>query len=68
MSDIFISYSSSDRERVKPVVDALLQKNWSVWWDPVIRPGEIWSRVIDAALAEARCVLVLWSTSSIQSD
>ena len=68
MSDIFISYSSADRERVRPLAEALRKKGWSIWWDPVIRPGEIWSRVIDAALADARCVLVLWSTSSTQSD
>jgi len=49
VSDIFVSYSSADRERVKPLVDTLLKKDWSIWWDRTIRPGETWDQVIEAA-------------------
>ena len=68
MSDIFISYASLDRPRVKPLVDALQQHGWSVWWDRTILPGSTWDDVIERALADARCVIVLWSRASIQSD
>jgi formylglycine-generating enzyme required for sulfatase activity len=68
MSDIFISYANEDRPRVKPLVDALAQRGWSVWWDRSILPGKRFEEVIDRALAEARCVIVLWSRASIQSD
>lgn len=68
MSDIFISYASADRPRVKPLVDALVKIGWSVWWDRTILPGKTWDQVIEAALADARCVIVLWSRDSIQSD
>jgi formylglycine-generating enzyme required for sulfatase activity len=67
VSDIFISYSRADRSRVKPLVDELLRRGWSVWWDPTIRPGKTWDQVIEAALTAARCVIVLWSRDSIQS-
>lgn len=68
MTDIFISYASADRPRVKPLVDALGQKGWSVWWDRTIPAGKTWDRVIEAALSDARCVIVLWSRDSVQSD
>jgi hypothetical protein len=68
VSDIFLSYASEDRLRVKPVVDALEARGWSVWWDPTIRPGQIFARVIQEALDKARCVVVLWSRESVESD
>jgi formylglycine-generating enzyme required for sulfatase activity len=68
MSDIFISYANADRPRVKPLVDALQQQGWSVWWDRKIPIGKTWDQVIDEALTDARCVIVLWSRDSIQSD
>jgi formylglycine-generating enzyme required for sulfatase activity len=68
VSDIFISYASADRSRIRPLVDELHRRGWSVWWDRTIPPGKTWDRVIEAALAEARCVIVLWSRASVQSD
>jgi TIR domain len=68
MSDIFISHSSADRPRVSALVDALRGQGWSIWWSPTILPGEIWNRKIEKELVEAKCVIVLWSKNSIQSD
>jgi hypothetical protein len=65
--DIFISYASADRPRVVPLVDALRQKGWSVWWDRTIPPGKTWDQVIEAALDAARCVIVLWSKESVKA-
>jgi hypothetical protein len=47
MSDIFISYANEDRPRVKPLVDALAQMGWSVWWDRTILAGKRWEEVIE---------------------
>jgi len=68
VSDVFLSYASADRSRVKPVVVALQKQGWSVWWDRTIPPGKTWDKVIDRALADARCVIVLWSRVSVDSD
>ncbi len=68
MADIFISYSSEDRERVIPVVRALEIHGWSVWWDRIIPPGKTFSRVIEEALGAARCLIVLWTATSVKSD
>ena len=68
MSDIFISYAREDRPRARMLADALEAKGWSVWWDPRIRSGEAFDRIIETALADARCVVVLWSQRSVGSD
>jgi hypothetical protein len=68
MSDIFISYANADRPRVKPLAEALLAQGWSVWWDRQIPAGKTFDQVIAEALASARCVLVLWSEQSINSN
>jgi len=68
VSDIFISYANADRPRVEPLVDALQQQGWSVWWDRKILAGRTYDKVIEGALKDARCVIVLWSRDSIESD
>ena len=67
MIDIFLSYSSKDRERAAMVAQALAARGWSVWWDRTIPPGRQYDDVIEEALAEARCAVVLWSKTSASS-
>jgi hypothetical protein len=68
MSDIFISYSSADRDRAALLAHALQARGWSVWWDRTIPPGRQFDEVIEEALDAARCVVVLWSKASIASS
>lgn len=67
MADIFLSYKREDREKVRPLVGALQAQGWSVWWDTRIGAGETWDQVIEAELAAAQCVIVVWSTLSVTS-
>lgn len=67
-SDIFLSYDSEDRDRVRPLVEALEKKSWSVWWDRELKPGEKWNEVLTGALSGAKCVVVVWTARSVQSD
>jgi energy-coupling factor transporter ATP-binding protein EcfA2 len=67
MADVFLSYSSKDRDRIKPVVEILKQQGWSVWWDYEIRVGKQFDDVIEEELKKAKCVIVLWSENSISS-
>jgi TIR domain len=39
VTDIFFSYSSKDRERVRPVRDALVAQGFEVFWDQEVPPG-----------------------------
>ena len=68
MSDIFISYAREDRAKVKPLAEALERQGWKVWWDPAIPTGGRFRRVISQALAEARCVVVVWTRRSVEKD
>jgi hypothetical protein len=67
MSDIFISYTRKDQPAARKLADALERKGWSVWWDPKLRAGEHFDDVIEQALTESRCIIVLWSKRSVQS-
>jgi len=67
VSDIFISYASQDRVRIRPLVEALEARGWSVFWDTTLLPGETWRRKITAELDAAGCVIVLWSERSVES-
>jgi hypothetical protein len=68
MADIFISYASEDRERARTLAHVLEQHGWSVWWDRKIPVGKSFHQVIEDAIDEARCVIVLWSECSVASD
>ena len=68
MADIFISYSSSDREKAKELAEAIQQQGWSVWWDRKIPFGKSFDQVIERELDAARCVIVVWTKTSVASD
>ena len=59
MADIFISYARADRPRAARLAQALEHDGWSVWWDREIPPGRSFDEVIEEALAQARCVIVV---------
>lgn len=70
MSQLFVSYSSKDRSKIKKLVEALEQKHpgWKIWWDKHIPAGAAFDREIGRALAESKAIVVCWSTNSIDRD
>ena len=67
VSDIFLSYESSDQPAAHMFADALEARGWSVWWDREIPLGKSFDEVIERELMSARCVIVLWSKKSVRS-
>ena len=52
-ADVFISYSSMDRDRVTPVVEYLRSSGISVWVDEGnIHAADLWSEQIVQAIAD----------------
>ena len=68
MSHIFISYKREEQATAQKLAEALQGEGWTVWWDPKIRAGEYVDDVIEKALNEAKCVLVMWSSRSVNSE
>ncbi len=67
MVDVFLSYSREDQERARVVVEALVTRGLSVFWDRNIQPGKQWARVIEKELDASKCTVVLWSRAAVKS-
>jgi tetratricopeptide (TPR) repeat protein len=67
MADIFISYASEDRARVRPLAEALQGAGFSVWWDRALASGDDFGQVIRRELDAAKAVVVVWSAASASS-
>lgn len=67
MADVFVSYARSDKARVAPLVAAIVDKGWTVWWDPEITPGQEFDDMIDAEIEAAKAVMVVWTPTSVAS-
>jgi formylglycine-generating enzyme required for sulfatase activity len=68
MSDIFISYKREEQATARKLANALEGEGWTVWWDPKLRAGERFNDVIEKALKESNCVVVMWSKLSVESQ
>ena len=68
MVDIFLSYAKEDRDVARRVATLLGNAGWVVWWDRRIPAGRTWRSVLEEALQNMHCMVVLWSAHSIESD
>src|SRR3954471_4245744 len=68
VADIFISYSSDDRPRIERIAQALIDEGWSVWWDRKLGAGNIFRDKIAREMEASKCVLVVWTASSVTSQ
>lgn len=67
MADIFISYASEDRNRVRPLAEALIERGFNVWWDRSLAAGQDYTAIIEKELKVAKAVIVVWTQSSTAS-
>ena len=68
MADIFISYAREDTEAATRLAMELEARGWSIFWDRRIPAGQRFAEFISAQLADARCVIALWSRAANASD
>ena len=64
---IFISYAHRDTSIVIPVVNALQQKGFLVWYDGGIEAGSEWPEYIAQHLKQSGCVLTFISENFVKS-
>jgi TolB-like protein/Flp pilus assembly protein TadD len=68
VSDIFISYSRRDKEQALSLAERLRASGCSIWIDTQgIEAATSWSREIVTAIDTCKAVLLLLSSSSVQS-
>jgi TIR domain len=67
LPDIFISYNHGDQAIARRFAEGLEAHGFSVWWDVTVRLGEAFDEVTEAALRQAKAVVVLWSKKSVGS-
>ncbi len=67
-ADVFISYSSHDRDKVAVLADAMTKSGLNVWWDRSLLPGDSYEATIERALKEAKAVIVCWTPTAAASD
>jgi adenylate cyclase len=67
MASVFLSYDRDDHVKAAEIAAALEKQSHQVWWDQQIRGGAQYSKEIEQALTDADAVVVLWSTSSVES-
>ena len=68
MADVFISYRKADRAKAEALAKALKIENLDVWWDTALETGQTFDEKIQAALEQAKAVIVIWSKESVKSD
>ena len=68
MADIFISYSQADRDWVEKLARLIEKEGFTVWWDIKVLPGDEFGDLVVKEIATSKCVVVVWSKHSVQSD
>src|ERR1700730_3145644 len=66
--DAFVSYRDSDSPRVNSLVDALKRAGLRVYWDKMLRPGEVWAHVLEQAIVDSRFTLLCVSPAAVTSS
>jgi len=64
---IFVSYAHKDKAIVIPIIEALQEANFRVWYDSGIEAGTEWPAYIEKHLLDSAAVLVFMSPSAVAS-
>ena len=66
--EVFVSYAHEDVATAEGIAIRLGMERWSVFWDRQIPVGLTWDDIVEKALDSSKCVVVLWSSKSRDSD
>jgi hypothetical protein len=67
--DLFMSYSREDRARVRPLVEALRESGYRVFFDlESIKVGDHWKRRLESSIRQSRVLVLCWSAQAKRSE
>jgi hypothetical protein len=66
--NLFLSYTSDDREKLKPLLEGLHKLKYSVWFDQDLSGGQQWWDAILQRIRESDAVLLTVSPARAESD
>jgi hypothetical protein len=67
--DVFLSYTGKDREWVRRLADALLERGLDVWYDEIeIKPGDMWRDQMEKGLRESTHVVIVITLEAVHSN
>ena len=64
---VFLSYKREEVDDAERIRRLLVSEGFSVWWDRDLQCGQVWNEVLDNAVKRAGCIVVLWSSRSMES-
>lgn len=67
MAEIFFSYKTEDRKRIRPLIVALREAGLDVWWDQDMADGAPWRETIVEQLESSTLCIVAWSKLSVSA-
>ncbi|MEO7244824.1 MAG: toll/interleukin-1 receptor domain-containing protein [Rubrivivax sp.] len=65
---VFLSYAREDAVAAQSLVDWLRRHQCQVFWDQDMAPGIDWAEMLTLELDAAQCLIVLWTSASVQSQ
>jgi hypothetical protein len=66
-AQVFISYSSADRDAAARVAEALANEGVEAWFDRDLVPGDKWAEVIPDIIPRCQVCLPIWSKHAAES-
>lgn len=63
----FVSYAHLNADRVIPIVKALFDRSYRVWYDSGIKSGDAWAVTIASRLKAAECIICFLSKEFCES-
>ncbi|MFI3142306.1 MAG: toll/interleukin-1 receptor domain-containing protein, partial [Clostridia bacterium] len=64
---IFVSYAHKDSKIIMPIIEALHDNGYRIWYDDGIHAGDEWPEVIADRLVNSSLVLAFFSKNSLKS-
>jgi hypothetical protein len=67
VTDVFLSYRSTEKDFARDLARFLLERGFNVWWDAALLAGQDFAQIVHEEVRKARAVVVMWSREALSS-